>query len=88
MHIRRRTPSEKIYTRRREDVNDLRVLREESFVLDVAGNHCNIARDHRPPIAPDAKIHPASKHPNNLLVRMLTRSFPGSPQGRGAQFCY
>jgi hypothetical protein len=30
--------------------------------------------DHRPPIAPYAKIHPALEHPNDLLVRMLMRS--------------
>ena len=45
-HIRRRAPGEEIFTRRREDVNDLRVLGEETFVVDVAGNHSNIARDH------------------------------------------
>jgi hypothetical protein len=41
-------------------------MREEPFVLDVAGDHCNITRDHRPPIVFDAKIHPTLEHPNNL----------------------
>src|SRR6202035_1166315 len=72
-HIRRRAPGEEIFTRRREDVNDLRVLGEETFVVDVARNHSNIARDHRSLIVPDAKIHPPLEHPNNLLVRMLVR---------------
>jgi hypothetical protein len=40
-------------------------------VLNVAGNHCNVVRHHRPLIAPHAKFHPAVKHPNNLLVRMF-----------------
>jgi hypothetical protein len=74
LHIRRRAPSEEIFTRRREDVNDLRILGEETFVLDVAGNHCNIARNHRSPITPNAKIHPTLEHPNNLLVRVPVRS--------------
>ena len=45
-HIRRRAPSEEIFTRRREDVNDLRVLGEQTFVLDVAGIYRNITPDH------------------------------------------
>ena len=61
MHIRRRTPQ-------RENLHAAARRRQRppcpQGVLDVAGNHCNIARDHRPLIAPDAKIHPASKHPN------------------------
>src|SRR5215831_14493071 len=49
-HIRRRTPSEKIFTRWREDVHDLGVFGEKTFVLDVAGNNGNIAPDHRTPL--------------------------------------
>src|SRR5271155_1388392 len=73
-HIRWCTPSEEICARRCKDINNLRVLGEKTFMLDVAGNHCNIARYHRSLIAPNSKIHPALKHPNNLLVRMLMRS--------------
>src|SRR5947209_4785567 len=73
-HIRRRTPGEKIFTRWREDVHDLGVFGEKTFVLDVAGNNCNIAPDHRTPLAADAEIHLALEHPNDLLVRMLMRT--------------
>src|SRR5262245_37124072 len=74
MHIRRRTPSEKMFTWWREDVHDLGVFGEETFVLGVAGNNCNIARDHRTPRVADAEIHLALEHPNDLLVRMLMRA--------------
>src|ERR1700722_268842 len=74
MHIRRRASSEKVFTRWCKDINDLGLLGKETFVLDVAGNYCNIARDHRLPIVPDAKIHPTFEHPNNLLVWVLVRS--------------
>ena len=60
-HIRRRATSEKIFTRRCKNINDLRILREETFLLDVAGNHYNIARGHRPPVVADAKIHPTRR---------------------------
>src|SRR5262249_21248411 len=68
---RRRTSSKKIFTRRHEDVHDLRVFGEKTFVLDVAGDHCNIPRGHRSPLTADAEIHPALEHPNDLFVRML-----------------
>jgi hypothetical protein len=71
-HIRRRAAE--IFTRRREDVNDLRVLGEQTFVLDVAG----ITATSPPTIDRlsflTRKIHPAIEHPNNLLVGMLVRS--------------
>src|SRR5262249_44701467 len=73
-HIRRRTPGEKIFTRWREDVHDLGVFGEKTFVLGIAGNNCNIAPDHRTPFVADAEIHFALEHPNDLLVRMLMRT--------------
>src|SRR5262245_66569523 len=73
-HIRRRTPSEKIFTRWREDVHDLGVFGEKTFVLDVAGNNGNIAPDHRTPLVAEAEIHLAIEHPNDLLVRMMIES--------------
>src|SRR5262245_23350849 len=73
-HIRRRTPSEKIFTRWREDVHDLGVFGEKTFVLDVAGNNGNIAPDHRTPLVAEAEIHLALEHPNDLLVRMMMRT--------------
>jgi hypothetical protein len=73
-HIRRRAPSDEIFTRRREDVNDLGVFGEKTLMLDVARNYRNITPDHRPPIVSDAEVHPTVEHPNNLLVRMLVRS--------------
>src|SRR5262249_18416407 len=73
-HIRRRTPSEKIFTRGGEDAHDLGVLGKKPFVLDVAGNNGNIAPDHRTPLVAEAKIHLALEHPNDLLVRMLMRT--------------
>ena len=97
-HISRRAASEEIFTWWREDVDDLRILGEKTFVLNVAGNYCNIAADHRPPIASDAKIHPAAKSKQSaradvgaqLRMRLprfsTTRSFHGSLQGRDAQF--
>jgi hypothetical protein len=72
--MRRRAPSDEIFTRRCKDINHLRVLGEKTFVLYVAENNCNITRDHRTPIVPDAKIHSTIEHPNNLLVGMLVRS--------------
>jgi hypothetical protein len=38
-----------------KDIYDLSILWEETFVLGIAGYHCNIARDHRPSIVPDAE---------------------------------
>src|SRR5262245_1760254 len=73
-HIRRRTPGEKIFPRRREDVYNLGVFGEKTFVLGVAGNNCNIARGHRTPLLADAEIHRALEHSNDLLVRMPMRT--------------
>src|SRR5215470_16673704 len=73
-HIRRRSPSEKILARWREDVHDLGVFGEKTFVLDVAGNNCDIPREHRTPLVADAEVHLALEHPNDLLVRMLMRT--------------
>src|SRR5215471_5158739 len=73
-HIRRRTPSEKIFPRWREDVHDLGVFGEKAFVLGAAGNDCDIARDHRTPLVAHAEIHLALEHPNDLLVRVLMRA--------------
>src|SRR5262245_19138681 len=58
----------------REDVHDLGVFGEKTFVLDVAGNNRNIAPDHRTPFVADAEIHLALEHPNDLLVRMPMRA--------------
>jgi hypothetical protein len=49
-----------------------------SFVLDVTGYHRNVARDHGSPIVPDAEVHFALEHPNDLLVRMLMSSRMGA----------
>jgi hypothetical protein len=49
-----------------------------TFVLDVAGYHGNVTGDHRPLFVPDAEIHLALEHPNNLLVRMLMSSRMGA----------
>src|SRR6516165_6675852 len=73
-HIRRRAPGEKIFPRRREDVHDLGVFGEKTFVLGAAGNDCDIARVHRTLLVADAEIHLALEHPNDLLVRMLMRA--------------
>src|SRR5262244_2483560 len=73
-HIRRRTPSEKIFARWREDVHDLGVFGGKTFVLDVAGNNCDIAREHRTPLVADAEVHLPFEHPNDLLVRMSMRT--------------
>jgi hypothetical protein len=37
MHIRRHTPGQEIFTRRREDVNEFAVFWEEAFVLNIGG---------------------------------------------------
>jgi hypothetical protein len=66
-HIRRRTPSEKIFMRWRQDVHDLGVFGEKTFVLDVAGNNCNIAPDHRTPLVADAEIHFSRRPSQNFL---------------------
>ena len=96
-HIERCAPQENLSRGSAKRHQQPLCPRGRNLVLDVAGYHCNITRDHRPPIAPDTEIHLALDHPNNLLMRMpmcggmRTRlHFPPHdhsliPRGRGAQ---
>ena len=76
LHAHKHADAAEIFTRPAapKSVNDLRVLGEQTFVLDVAG----ITATSPPTIDRlsflTRKIHPAIEHPNNLLVGMLVRS--------------
>jgi hypothetical protein len=72
-HTRGHIFSEKIFTRWREDINDLGIFWEKAFVFYVSSYYRNVAPDHRPPFVSHAEIHPALKDPNNLFVRVLMR---------------
>src|SRR5262249_5190917 len=70
-HVRGRAGArQEVLARRREDVDDLGVLRKPRLVLDAARNDAEIARPARATLGAQSKVHAARDHPEHLLVRM------------------
>src|SRR4051794_37536574 len=79
LHVRRRAGARvKILARRREDIDQLGVVRKPRLVLHVARNHADVAGRAHAPLRPHPEIHPPGEHPECLLVRMLVRRGVGT----------
>ena len=70
-HVRRDLTGEEILTHRSEEVDHLRIFREEGFVLDSTGYHCDISRLKCSLLGPNPEANCAFNHRNKLLLRML-----------------
>src|SRR5439155_6121324 len=69
-HVGGSFAGEKVLARRREDVDDLGVLRKPRLVLDASRDDADVAGPARALLVAEPEVHASRHHPEDLLVRM------------------